>query len=116
MHRKSLDKSLMALSRDRADNADKAAGWQDGKKTKPDQRRCLKSAAFKVRMCPLDYVIETGGLLMKLCANAANEPISERRHLAQGNYGTVLDASVGLRKRRESNIALPHGRLTSACV
>ncbi|HWM24475.1 MAG TPA: hypothetical protein VNP98_06600 [Chthoniobacterales bacterium] len=116
MHSKSLDKSLMALSRDRADNADKAAGWQDGKKAKPDERRRLQPAAFKVRMCPLDDVVEAGDLLMKLRANAANEPISERRHLAQSNNRTVLDASVGLRKRRESNIGLPHDRLTSACV
>lgn len=57
-------------------------GWRYGKKAKADQRWSLEAAASEIRMRWLNGVVETNDLLVKLGADAADEPVAKGRHPA----------------------------------
>ena len=40
----------------------------------------------------------------------SSKEVTERRHAAQPDDGTILELAVGLRKLRDGNVALGHGR------
>ena len=63
----------------------------------------------------LHHVVEADDLMMNLRADAANEPVTERRRLAKQDRRAWLGFSIRLRKRREHDVALSHG-LRSATV
>ena len=63
----------------------------------------------------LDNVVEADDLVMELRADTADEPILERRHLAEQDHRSGLGAAIHLWKSRERHITFSHG-LRSATV
>ena len=63
----------------------------------------------------LDEIVKADSFMMKLRADAAHEPVTERWDPAKEDRGTQLGLSVRLQKRRERDVALGHG-LRSATV
>ena len=57
----------------------------------------------------LDNVVEADGLMVELSADTADEPVPERRHLAEQDHRAWLGASIRLWKSRERHITLSHG-------
>src|SRR4051812_17092890 len=93
----------------------KSSGRQGRKKTESDHRCRLETARGKVGIGRIDHLVQLRDTLVKLRADAANQPIAKRRHLPEQNRWTRLEESIGLRQRGQSNVALhQRGRLMSS--
>ena len=106
----------MAIARNGTEHAKEMVFWQNGQKAETDERGGFQTAAEKVRMSGLDEVVETGNLLVELCADPTNKPVPEWRHPAQKNRRTRLGAPIGLWQWRERHVARVHCGLRSAVV
>ena len=86
-----------------------------GKEAEADNGSCLEAAVCKVGIGWLDQLVEAGDPLLKLAADAANKPIVKWWHPPEQDRWTWLDEPVGLRERRQSDVALHQsGRLMSS--
>ncbi len=97
-----------------ADRTNQPALGQHGQESQPDERGRFQTAGGVVVMVRQDRIIESRDLLMQLRTDATDQLVPEARHAPQANRRAVLHAPVGLGKRRQSHVALVHGRLTSA--
>jgi hypothetical protein len=59
---------------------------------------------------------EVGDAVLDLGADGAGEEIAKRRQATQQYDRPVLDLAVGLRERREGDVAFVHGRRSAAVV
>ena len=80
--REPLEQSGVAFGCYGTENAEKMVGWQYGEKAKADERRSLEATDSEIRMRRLDSVVEANDLLVKLGADAADEPVPKGRHPA----------------------------------
>jgi hypothetical protein len=78
-----LEQSPVPIEGNGPENAEEVVRRENRKETEPDERSSLESALAKIRMSRLDDFVETGNLLVELSADAANQPVAKRRHLAQ---------------------------------
>jgi hypothetical protein len=75
-----------------------------------------ESVGTKVRVRRVDSLVEADDLLVELCADAANEPIAERRHFAQYNGRSWLVRPSAWGEWSECNIAHGHGRRSASAI
>jgi hypothetical protein len=77
-----VEQSPVPLGRNGTDNSEDSVCRKNDEEPQSDRRRSLKSTARKIGIGQLNGFVETNDLLMDLSAEAANQPVTERRHLA----------------------------------
>lgn len=80
----------------------------DGKEAKPDERRSFQPAAAVISIAFKDRVVKPLNGLVQLSADAANEPVTKRRHLAERDDGPAFSLTVGLCKDRQRKVSFGH--------
>lgn len=117
MRRQFLEQARVTGAGYGTDDTGKLIRRQYSKKAEADERSGFQPATGEIRMRRCNSFVEIAGVVLELAADPADEPVVERRQLAEQNYRTQLGESVRLRQPGESDIALSHGRgLRSATV
>ena len=111
-----LQETAMTLRSDRADGTDKAGGGKYGQEPEPDEGCRLETAPDEIRIARFNDFVETRDLVAKLRAYPANQKVAMRRHRSKHNGRPVLHPAIGLRERRQSDVAFSHGRRRSAAA
>ena len=99
---------MVPVMADAPDRPDKVRRGQHHEESKSDERRLLQSAIDEVGIARSDDLVEADDLLVNLGANPADEQVAILWHDPQDYRRTILDPAVGLRKRRQDDIALFH--------
>ena len=103
-----LQKSMVPVMADGSDRPDEVRRGQHHEESKSDDRRVFQSAIDEVGIARSDGLVEADDLLVNLGANPADEQVAVLWHDPKDHRRTVLDLTVGLRKRRQDDIARLH--------
>lgn len=99
----------MTFWRNPADGAGYRDLWKYRQESEPNNRIGKQSTIRKIGIVDSYHLIETLDCLPCLGADSANKEITESRHFAKYQRRPVLDFAVGLRQRRQDDIAFFYG-------
>ena len=79
----------MTRGRDRTNGADDLTAGKNRQESQPHQRTSPQAAGLEILVCIGDHFVKSFDLPIQLCAHAADEEVSVRRHFSEKDRGTI---------------------------